>query len=1268
MKKMNVRKRVIAAALAVCMLPFGTGAYPTVYAADAENVSVTAEAETLEQDTVTQNASSTDADVTGEVLETTEARVEDADTISADDVQQLFSGDTKITEDNKKVEYTDASGKSAVWNGQVFKYTVYGTEITAVEMTYTGTANKNYVMDIYLKNSDGTMQQKGTISVSNSDKLDVKGLIKGQEYYFVVRGYEGIFNTDEYMYTSAADMQDITITIDEAVPELSDLRDSAMEVTPGKSYSRDNIKVHAGGAFDDFGEPFIAVTGLYKITMAGDTQISISYDGGYLAVYEYDDSYGPDGRLLLSNDYEKTNGKCEGVLYCYKNEGKTFYIQTDVSFTLGATEQQPEAVTLQSVKESIPELTKNTFVSVKDMGLTKQILSYEDAYREGIVKRKGYWVKVTVPEDTAYYLSVSNQSNSDKYWKIYTASYYTTDNLNEYFRGENTRDNNTYGYNILFDPGTVNYLCMDANDLANFDISAKKLDKLEAAIPYAAELTETDIENGTVALTRLNKPYIYDCGEDASLPYAAGYGCLLKVKVPGGKAYMFSAEEADCLDITIYEEDCKTITEYGDSNYTVDSIYNQTDEEKTYYVWVDTSRNYMFENKVNISVEEAEVTFSKFDSAEKLEENKTVTYKYDKNDTTYTEKMTNLTVGEKTPMDYAKVYEVEGGAYTLKMHSDADGLNASVYLLNEKSIIEKQMDVQSGDTSMDFYIAKGDKRYIVVAGDAEHLDAQITLTLVDINEDRRIESNINEATEFIVGENPVVSAQMKQYVYYFDRENVVPHYEEKTGTLFKYTLGAKEGILLTAENECEFCLFDEDSKFKSSGWISMDLNYVNVSDESKTIYLLVSAQGDTKLTFAKLGKIAEIKEETDLAIKIPEAGYTTKKADSHLTILSYNTKDGLTYTYEEGGLYSFTVPAKSRASVLTDINGNQDLIGFMRIYDNLDNAPVEAEPVDQFYYNYRAQVDNKTNQEKTYYIWIPYVEPGLRITVTKTAANYPVESITLSAGNADISKIAVGAEVKLTADVMPSGAADKTVTWSSSNTKVATVDATGKVKAIAEGTATITATAKDGSGVTGSLKITVVKPQVEAPKAVTNLSAAAAGKGKVRLTWTKADKADGYLIYAKKNGTYGYCGLANAGTQTSYTDTKAIDTDYNFYWVYPFKYDANGKRVIGKCTKYVYAKGICTATENVKASSVKGGVKLTWSKKAGASGYLIYGKKTGGKYGYIGMTKGYGTTSYTDKSALKGAYNFYWVIPYHYSKSGKLVAGQTGKYVYGRAK
>ena len=47
------------------------------------------------------------------------------------------------------------------------------------------------------------------------------------------------------------------------------------------------------------------------------------------------------------------------------------------------------------------------------------------------------------------------------------------------------------------------------------------------------------------------------------------------------------------------------------------------------------------------------------------------------------------------------------------------------------------------------------------------------------------------------------------------------------------------------------------------------------------------------------------------------------------------------------------------------------------------------------------------------------------------------------------------------------------VTWTSSNTAVATVDNSGKVKGVAIGTATITATATDGSGVKASYTVYV---------------------------------------------------------------------------------------------------------------------------------------------------------------------------------------------------
>ena len=55
------------------------------------------------------------------------------------------------------------------------------------------------------------------------------------------------------------------------------------------------------------------------------------------------------------------------------------------------------------------------------------------------------------------------------------------------------------------------------------------------------------------------------------------------------------------------------------------------------------------------------------------------------------------------------------------------------------------------------------------------------------------------------------------------------------------------------------------------------------------------------------------------------------------------------------------------------------------------------------------------------------------------------------------------ADVTLTYTIEPDNAIDKTVTWSSDNTAVATVDATGRVHAVAEGTAIITAKAGDKS-------------------------------------------------------------------------------------------------------------------------------------------------------------------------------------------------------------
>ena len=90
-------------------------------------------------------------------------------------------------------------------------------------------------------------------------------------------------------------------------------------------------------------------------------------------------------------------------------------------------------------------------------------------------------------------------------------------------------------------------------------------------------------------------------------------------------------------------------------------------------------------------------------------------------------------------------------------------------------------------------------------------------------------------------------------------------------------------------------------------------------------------------------------------------------------------------------------------------------------------------------------------------------------TVTVKAKVYPVTGVSLNKTSLTLTE---GETETLKATVAPDNATDKSITWSSSNASIATVDASGKVTAVAAGTATITVKTTDG-GKTADCAVTV---------------------------------------------------------------------------------------------------------------------------------------------------------------------------------------------------
>jgi uncharacterized protein YjdB len=153
--------------------------------------------------------------------------------------------------------------------------------------------------------------------------------------------------------------------------------------------------------------------------------------------------------------------------------------------------------------------------------------------------------------------------------------------------------------------------------------------------------------------------------------------------------------------------------------------------------------------------------------------------------------------------------------------------------------------------------------------------------------------------------------------------------------------------------------------------------------------------------------------------------------------------------------------------------------------------------------------------------------------------NIPVTSITVT-GEGGVTEISTeNGTLQLTASVLPADATDKTVTWSiSEGTGQATISSTGLVTAISNGTVTARATANDGSGVYGTLMITISNQFVPVESITVTgeggatLISSLGGTLQLYTEITPSDATDKTVTWSIINGT-GQANISSAGLVTA---------------------------------------------------------------------------------------------------------------------------------------
>ena len=374
----------------------------------------------------------------------------------------------------------------------------------------------------------------------------------------------------------------------------------------------------------------------------------------------------------------------------------------------------------------------------------------------------------------------------------------------------------------------------------------------------------------------------------------------------------------------------------------------------------------------------------------------------------------------------------------------------------------------------------------------------------------------------------------------------------------------KDGETVTS-NECEVHvqLHPEDvAETKITGTKNPNTNvagqvyYNSNADADRSTTLTVNLSPEN----AKYKNIVWDIDETDTK----GSNYVTVTQDSQDKTLATVTVKGkesgvaqirATITYEESGVEKtivreYTVEVLGLVDSITSADGKKDIT----IYNNTKNeelakATLEAvvNPEDA----YLTTIDTTYGQNGGFYIWkasgstasisltndkenvnkatIKALTPGkLEVMVASAGVTTTHSKHQLYTWNVNVVELVEGIELNkattsiqegsnetLVATIKNETASDKSVTWTSSDPSIATVDASGKVVAKKTGTVTITATANDKYDPDGTIggynKVATCKVTVTAKPAETKVVTCEEANGK-GWVWSEAKKACVYKV------------------------------------------------------------------------------------------------------------------------------------------------------------